>query len=258
MRVCVVFVVALPAGVAGQSRGPLDLANAAVPANARRVSYGAIRTNSVNSECRPPRASIPLRSSFMADATWRSLGTWIHGRWPWHGLPTLFARLRATIDWISRVIAIGHSAGGHLAMWLAARPNVPQGSEIYTSDPIRLAGVVNLDGPADLNATLAIQRPVCGSPVVTDLLGGTPEERPERYRAASPIELLPFNGHQAFLAGRMFAAQVPSYEAAVKRTGGAVETMVLPAGDHFVFIDPQSDVWPAVLKNVRQALSMRE
>jgi hypothetical protein len=141
-------------------------------------------------------------------------------------------------------------------MWLAARPSVPKESEIYSSDPLRLSGAVNLDGPADLRATLAVQQPICGSPVVTDLIGGSPTERPDRYKAASPVELLPFAGHQAFLAGRMFAAQVAPYEAAVKKAGGAVETTVLADAGHFVFIDPVSDVWPIVLKAVRRALSM--
>jgi pimeloyl-ACP methyl ester carboxylesterase len=157
---------------------------------------------------------------------------------------------------VTRVISIGHSAGGHLAMWLAARHKVAKGSELYTSDPLRLGGVVNLDGPADLKAMLALQQPICGSPVITDLLGGAPDERPERYRAASPVELLPFDGRQAFFAGRMFAAHVAPYEAAVKRTGDTIHTTVLADAGHFVFIDPVSDVWPMVLKSVRGLLSM--
>jgi acetyl esterase/lipase len=159
---------------------------------------------------------------------------------------------------LTRVIAIGHSAGGHLAMWLAARPNVPKDSDVYFSDPLRLSGSVNLDGPADLRATLAVQQPICGSPVVTDLIGGSPAERPDRYKAASPMELLPFVGHQAFIAGRMFAAQVAPYEVAVKKAGGAVETTVLAEAGHFVFIDPLSDAWPTVLRAVRRGLSLPE
>src|SRR6185436_17275534 len=83
---------------------------------------------------------------------------------------------------LTRVISIGHSAGGHLAVWLAARSKVPTSSDLYIKDPLRLTGVVNLDGPADLKATLPVQQPICGSPVVTDLIGGSPDERPERYR----------------------------------------------------------------------------
>ena len=60
---------------------------------------------------------------------------------------------------LTRVIAIGHSAGGHLAMWLAARPKMPQGSDVYSSNPLKLAGVVNLDGPGDLKAPSRFSSP---------------------------------------------------------------------------------------------------
>jgi hypothetical protein len=120
-----------------------------------------------------------------------------------------------------------------------------------------IAGVVDLDGPGDLKATIPLQQPVCGSPVITDLIGGSPEQQPERYRAGSPIELLPFGTRQIVLAGRMFGPQTPAYEAAVKKAGDAIEVSVSDAG-HFVFIDPASDMWPTVLKSVKSVLSIRE
>jgi hypothetical protein len=94
--------------------------------------------------------------------------------------------------------------------------------------------------------------------VITNLLGGSPEEQPDRYRAGSPIELLPLGVRQEFFAGRMFGAQVAPYEAATKRAGDALHTTLLADAGHFVFIDPQSDVWPQVLAATRHLLSMRE
>src|SRR4029434_7508907 len=92
-------------------------------------------------------------------------------------------------------------------------------SELFVDNPLRLAGVVDLDGPADLKATLPLQQLVCGRPVVTDLIGGAPEERPGRYHDASPVELLPLGVPQAFFAGQMFAAHVAPYGYAAKRCG---------------------------------------
>jgi acetyl esterase/lipase len=152
---------------------------------------------------------------------------------------------------LTRVVAIGHSAGGHLVMWLAARPKLPKSSDLYVSNPLTLSGVVDLDGPPDLKATIPMQQPICGSPVITNLLGGSPDEQPERYHAASPIELLPFGVRQEFFAGRMFAAQVAPYETATKRAGDMLHTTVLANAGHFEFIDPQSEVWPQVLAAVR-------
>jgi hypothetical protein len=75
------------------------------------------------------------------------------------------------------------------------------------------------------------------------------------YRAGSPIELVPLGVRQEIFAGRMFAAQVPPYDAAARQAGDVVHTTVLANAGHFVFIDPQSDVWPQVIAAVRRLLS---
>jgi hypothetical protein len=69
-----------------------------------------------------------------------------------------------------------------------------------------------------------MQQPVCGSPVVADLIGRLPAERPERHRDGSPIELLPLGVSQVFFAGQMFAAHVAPYETAAKRAGDPLQT----------------------------------
>jgi len=299
MRGRVVLFLAVFTGVAAaQTRGPLDLANAPVPAGAQRIAYGTdplqfgeLRVPStpgphpvaivVHGGCWLAKLGNMARNAVALDnmrpvaaaltdagiATWnieyRRLGN-EGGGWPGtfrdvgnaaDFLRTLARERRLEL---TRVIAIGHSAGGHLAMWLAARQKLTNTSDLYVGNPLRLAGVVDLDGPADLRATLPLQQPVCGAPVVTNLLGGSPEERPERYRDGSPVERLPLGVPQAFFAGRMFAEHVPPYEAASKRAGDTVVTTVLPTATHFVFIDPQSEVWPQVLSSVRRLLSMRE
>ena len=121
-------------------------------------------------------------------------------------------------------------------------------------DPLRLQGVIDLDGPADLKAVLPMQQRVCGGPVITRLVGGTPEEQPQRYRETSPIEMLPLGVRQEFFAGRMFSAQAAPYEAAARSAGDAVHTTVLAEAGHFVFVDPSSAVWPQVIRSVREML----
>jgi acetyl esterase/lipase len=155
---------------------------------------------------------------------------------------------------LNRVVAMGHSAGGHFALWLAARSKLPPSSPLYAKDPLRLKGVVDLDGPGDLKATLPLQVPVCGAPVVVNLIGGTPEEQPQRYREASPAEMLPLGVRQEILAGRMFAAQTPAYEAAAKSAGDTVHAVVMKDAGHFVFLDPGSTAWPEVVKSTRALL----
>ena len=155
-----------------------------------------------------------------------------------------------------RIVAVGHSAGGHFAMWLGGRARIGTASDLYVKDPIRLTGVVNLDGPTDLRATIAVQQPICGSPVITDLMGGSPDQRSSRYHDGSPIELLPIGIKQSVFAGQMFAGQVAPYEAAASKSGDAVSVTVLPAAGHFVFVDPRSPDWPPVVEAVRRMVAI--
>ncbi len=61
---------------------------------------------------------------------------------------------------LKRVVAVGHSAGGHLALWLAARPRLPRPSPLHTEDPLRLAGVVNSGGSRISRRREASRRPI--------------------------------------------------------------------------------------------------
>lgn len=299
MKVCrtVLVVALLSATIAAQGRNPLDLANAPVPAGARRIAYGAdpmqfgeLRVPAtkgphpvaivVHGGCwlaklgtMDPRAVAmdnmrPVAAALAEEgiATWnieyRRLGQ-DGGGWPGTFQDVAraadFVRTLAvdhSLD-LTRVIAIGHSSGGHLAMWLAARPKLPTSSDLYVGNPLKLTGVVNLDGPPDLAAMLPTQQSICGAPVIIDLVGGSPDARPGRYREASPIELLPIGVRQEFFAGRMFAAQAAPYEAAAKKAGDTVSITAIADAGHFVFIDPQSDVWPQVMRGVRRLLGSR-
>src|ERR1700730_13752001 len=92
---------------------------------------------------------------------------------------------------LMHAVAIGHSSGGQLAVWLAARGKLPKSSLLYVSSPLALKGVVSVDGPPDLEADRAIEQSVCGGQVVTQFIGGTPAQFPNRYREGSAGGLLP-------------------------------------------------------------------
>ena len=279
-----------------QARNPVDLVNAPVPSNGQRLTYGAdplqfgeLRLPAgtgphpvaiiVHGGCWAAKlanldqrvVSMELLRPFAAALTDAGIATWnIEYRRlgnPGGGWPGTFQDVARAADFIrtlatqnhldlNRVIVIGHSSGGHLAMWLAARQKLSKASELYVADPVHLAGVVDLDGPVDLKATIPMQQQACGAPVITNLIGGTPEEQPQRYHDASPIELLPLGVPQAIFAGRVFAAGAESYEAATRRAGDSIQSIVVPTGGHFIFVDPQSENWPQVLKAVRRMLSM--
>lgn len=276
-------------------RGPLELAVAEVPPGALRIAYGAdplqfgeLRVPSregphpvaivVHGGCWAARlehlderaVALDNMRPLAAALTGAGIATWnIEYRRLGHrggGWPGTFQDVGRAADFVAdlagahaldlaRVIAIGHSSGGHLAMWLAARAKLPRTSEVAVLQPLALRGVVNLDGPADLKAMFPVQQAVCRRSVVTELMGGSPEEQPARYRLASPVDWLPLGLRQAHLAGAAFAAHVSSYEAAMRRAGEVLQATVVADAGHFEFIDPQSDVWPRVVDAVANLLS---
>jgi acetyl esterase/lipase len=148
---------------------------------------------------------------------------------------------------LDRVVAVGHSAGGHLALWLAARQRLSPDDPLRGRNPLPLAGVVALAGIPDLAAYASPTG--CGA-AVPGLLGNEPEDVPERLRRASPIELLPLGASQILVVGAVDTIvpveQAESYAAAARRAGDRVELREVPAVGHFELIAPDSTAWPAV------------
>ena len=159
---------------------------------------------------------------------------------------------------LRRVVVVGHSAGGHLAMWSAARSKLGAGSPLHALDPLPLRGVLNLPGPVDMTANIAGYEGLCKDQVVTGLLGGTPASVPERYAAASPIRLLPLGVPQALIIGE-YEEFVPrplleAYVAAASKAGDPVRLLVLPGSDHFQIASPSTTAWPSVASAIRALL----
>lgn len=163
---------------------------------------------------------------------------------------------------LARVVAIGHSAGGHLALWLAARRRVPPGAlgpgdatNLTGPGILPLAGVISQAGVADL--TDGWRRQLSGS-AVADLLGGTPDSVPERYAAADPARLLPLGLPQALVHGESDTI-VPlaisrDYAAAAQRAGDDARFRLVP-GDHFAIIDPTTAAWSTIVAELRAILA---
>jgi acetyl esterase/lipase len=159
---------------------------------------------------------------------------------------------------LGRVVLVGHSAGGHLAMWASARARVPAGSAIHTADPLPVRGVLDLAGPLDLTANIAGYEGLCRDSVITGLLGGTPAAVPERYAHASPIRLLPLGVPQVILIGE-YEDFVPrslteAYARAATRAGDRVQLRIIPGVGHFEIASPRASPWPQVESTIRSLL----
>jgi len=155
----------------------------------------------------------------------------------------------APID-LNRIYAGGHSAGGQLALWLAARGKLPPGSELAARDPLKIRGVLGLAAITDLEQ-YRIGPPDSCHASVDPLMGGAPDGLHARYAEASPRSLLPLGVPQVFVQGDadpiVTPASVHAYvQAALAAGDPAVEVPIAGAG-HFDTAVPIPASEPALL-----------
>lgn len=143
---------------------------------------------------------------------------------------------------LSRVTGIGHSAGGHLILWLAARSKLPEQSPLRVSDPLQFHGVVVSGGLADLEASRPVTAPSCLDAVFDQLTGQASPERPDPLSDTSPARLFPVgvafvsvNGSEDRIAPPMLGdALTRKAEAA----GDSASLVIIPATGHVELVSP--------------------
>jgi acetyl esterase/lipase len=153
----------------------------------------------------------------------------------------LLAELDAPLD-LTRVVAVGHSAGGQLALWATGRPTLPADSP--GSDPrVPIRAAVSQAGVLDL----ALAAGLMPSATPTKALLGDPSQHYERYVLASPRERLPLGVPQLLLHGdrddTVSMRIATSYAAAARDAGDPCELIVLSRTGHSEHIDAGSDAW---------------
>jgi acetyl esterase/lipase len=218
--------------------------------------------------------SIAAELACMGVATWnieyRRVGS--GGEWP-----GLFQDVAAAADFVrelaqrypldrTRVITIGQSAGGHLALWLAARHRLPPTADLYTPDPMPILGAISLDGVPDLAAfQAAVPVPYVDrfQKLLGGIDGGPPELILERMQQTSPEMLLPLGVRQFLVHGDIDPSVpfelIPLYVAEARASGDTVELFVVKGGRHFESADPaNSQSGPAVRAAVRSMLGLSD
>jgi len=140
------------------------------------------------------------------------------------------------------VVLLGHSAGGHLAVWAASRTDRTPGAE----PRVRPRGAISLAGVLDLLRAGSVP----GSIVpVTEFMGGSPTESPEDYALADPSRLVPAGcpvwAVHADRDETVPAEQSTSYVALAEAAGAKVKRVVVP-GDHLAVIDPDASCFPTI------------
>ena len=137
----------------------------------------------------------------------------------------------------ARTAVVGHSAGGHLALWLASRGRLPAGAPGAGPRVPPPALAVAQAPVADLREAARLR---LGSGAVAALLGGEPAEVPDRLAAADPLDLLPTGVPTVCVHGESDdVVPIAQSEAYVARAGDAARLVRLPGG-HFEHVDPAS------------------
>jgi acetyl esterase/lipase len=143
---------------------------------------------------------------------------------------------------LDRIVVLGHSAGGQLALWAAARTQ------------LRLRGVVSLAGVVDLHMLDGMG---ADRGLARRFLGGGPDAVPQLWRDASPRQQLPWPVRTILVCGTEDVHWGPNEAtaAAAKDAGGDVELVALPDAGHFELVDPVRAEWEVVRAHIEALLA---
>lgn len=153
---------------------------------------------------------------------------------------------------LAKVTTVGHSAGGQLAVWVAARPKLDAKNPLHGTNPLPIHAVVSLAGVLDLEESLNLG--VC-SGTAAKLMQGTPAEVPTRYAESSPRALLPIGVRLRLVHGNAdtlvpLVMSQHYLEAAMKAGETNIALDVVDGADHFDIITPSSSKWSGVSKAI--------
>jgi acetyl esterase/lipase len=206
---------------------------------------------------------LPQTSGIAADLARRGMAVWnVEYRRlgePGAGYPGTFQDVAVAVDRLraeaprynldlTRVVAAGHSAGGHLALWAASRHRLPKTSPLWTADPVAIRAVVGLAGVGDLKAQEQALPLACGADTIRDLVGQA--SRADPFADTSPGELLPAGVKVVMIHGA-YDHVLPPYSglAYVKRAraaGDTAEVVTIPDAGHFDLVIPTTPAWAIV------------
>ena len=158
---------------------------------------------------------------------------------------------------LDKVVLMGHSAGGHLALWLAGRKNLPKNSPLYVANPLPAKAVIPLAAITDLEEYNKVNNSCSSS--VTQLVDGSPNEVRERYQEGSPIHLLPLTIPIRLIHGSIDNIvplhQSQSLNEQARMQNDDSQVITIEGAGHFDMVSPYSDTWKTV-KEVLRSLEL--
>ncbi|MDQ1373934.1 MAG: hypothetical protein QOJ09_1272, partial [Actinomycetota bacterium] len=204
-------------------------------------------------------ANLALRGWAAWNVEYRRIGLVAGGSWPY-----TFTDVAAAVDHIpalagehgldpTRVATVGHSAGGHLALWAAARTHLPPDAPgaapaVVPRLALGLAPVTDLARAHEVGL---------GGQAVARFLGGTPDQVPDRYAMGNPAAHLPLGVRQVIVHGEDDAAVPVSlsreYVERAAAAGDDVELITIPEEGHMACLQTQSKAWQQAAEAIERA-----
>jgi len=252
-----------------------------IPYGADSLQFGELRVPAgegpfplvaiIHGGCWLAAYDLGLMDAMATDLTARGYATWnleyrrvgdAGGGWPGtfldiaHGVDHLQTLTEDYPLDLEQLVVVGHSAGGHLALWAGSRGGLPRKSPLYTGRPLQPQGVISLAGIVDLEDYFD-PNSGCGSSI-DDLMGGTPSEVPERYRQTSPVFLPLMNVPRILLTGTrdpiVPTTHVNRYLTDRPDPDGLLQAREIRRAGHFEVISPGSRAWPEVVQALEDVL----
>lgn len=268
-----------------------DMEKAPRPAPSTTISYGPSKSQAIDvflPKTRGPHPTVIYihggcwnsnysdreeSRGLAADLAGRGIAVWSIGyrraNEPGGGYPGTFQDVAVAIDRIRteanrfnldlrRTALVGHSAGGHLALWAAGRAKLPVSSLAYAADPFLPKTVISLAGVGNLRAAARFVPVLCGPEILDKLTGKPSADRKEVWNDTSPARLLP-NAPAKVLVSGVWDDVVPPYAAMdyyipVRKNGQDATLVNLPESSHFDMVTPGTSSYAEVVRRIEAAL----
>ncbi len=162
---------------------------------------------------------------------------------------------------LNKIILVGHSAGGHLALWTSFFPKELAQLHSIAKLETQIIGVISLSGIVDLREYYDPTGQSCGRGV-HQLLGGSPEELQDLYRLTSPVDLYQSNSKVslALITGALDPIVTPEHVKILSDVHPEINHLIIPQTGHFEMVVPYTTAWEKtleVLKNMVDQLGSK-
>ena len=159
---------------------------------------------------------------------------------------------------LGRIVAIGHSAGGHLALWLAGRARLPAGSPLRAANPLPIGDVISLGGLPDLEEAARPPGSGCGTEVIARLTGSATPNRSDVFADTSVPRLAPLGVRQVLINGlqdRIIpTAYAEGYAAPMRAAGDQISVRMIDRTGHVELVAPETAAWAAAVEEIERVL----